>query len=323
MDFLLIRLSRRAWFGSLLFHLILVLILIFLFRFQPVREFLHEGNHAAGGILVKQANDNSIQYTGADNTKFTEPNQFGSVNEIIDGLSTDIAPLQPPKRIGQGRNNDTTSEIGLFGTHQPKNFTSANTGNSQDGISSGGKKLLHVFGTQAEGNNFVFVFDKSGSMNELGGIPFRAAKLELLRNIEELNSEKCRFNIIFYNDELNQWNDKGMLEATELNRKSAALFVKAEAARGGTKHFEPLVVAIRQKPDVIFFLTDGDENDAMTQMQLTEIKRINQRINQINNVRINVIQFGVGKHRTSDFLIQLAKENNGLYSYIDVNELNR
>ncbi|MDR2642760.1 MAG: VWA domain-containing protein [Planctomycetaceae bacterium] len=321
MDSVLISLSRRAWIGSLLFHLLLLLILIFLLRFQPAHEPLVTSRNANGKILVKQVNGNTTQYSGVDGVKFTDKNPFESEDEIVQGLFTDITPLQPPQRIGVGLNVDVNSDVLLFGANHANDpaMSVNNVNGNSNGISGGGKKLLHVFGTAAEGNNFVFVFDKSGSMNERGGISFRAAKAELLRNIQELNNEKCKFNIIFYNDGLNQWNDKGMLEATELNCRQAIIFVQSEVARGGTKHFEPLVAAIRQKPDAIFFLTDGDDNDAMTQMQLNEIKRINQ----INKVRINIIQFGVGKYRTSEFLKQLAKDNNGLYSYINVTELSQ
>jgi hypothetical protein len=315
MDFVFITLSRRAWIGSLLFHLVLLLVFIFLLRSQPINKSLPEERNAAGSILIKQVNDNVVQYSGTDGIEFTEPQQqFDSENEIVAGLSTNFAVLQPPRRNGS---SDLDSEIRLFGDN---NFTPEQTigSNSNGSISDG--KFLHVFDTSAKGSNFVFVFDKSNSMNERSGIPFRAAKAELLRNISELNnSEKCKFNVIFYNDRLTQWSDKGMLDATELNCKSATLFVQSEVAQGGTKHYEPLVTAIKQRPDVIFFLTDGDENDAMTQIQLAEIKRINQ----LNKVQINVIQFGMGQNYSSDFLIQLAKENYGLYSYINIAELSQ
>jgi hypothetical protein len=316
MNFVFFNLSRRAWVGSLLFHLVLLLIFVFLLGFQPVRESLTEVRNASGGILVKQSSNNIVQYSGGAGVEFTDSKQFSSESEIVAGLSTDFAPLAPPKRIGSGVHAED-SEIKLFGGSKWESGIAGRTEYTGVG-GGGGKKLLHVFGTQGEGNNFVFVFDKSGSMNERGGIPFKAAKGELLRNIGELNDAKYKLNIIFYNDNVTQWSEKGMLEATELNCKSAFRFVQGEVARGNTKHFDPLVVAIRQKPDVIFFLTDGDDNDAMTQMQLAEIKRINQ-----SKVIINVIQFGVGKYRSSDFLIQLAKENNGLYLYIDVTELNQ
>jgi secreted protein with Ig-like and vWFA domain len=108
-----------------------------------------------------------------------------------------------------------------------------------------------------------------------------------------------------------------MVDATKNNREDAIRFIKSEIARGGTKHLKPILAAIEQAPDAIFFLTDGDDNDAMSPMQLNEIKRKNKK-----NIQINVIQFGNGKYQTpSDFLQQIAKDNNGKYTYINIQEL--
>ncbi|MDR1478023.1 MAG: VWA domain-containing protein [Planctomycetaceae bacterium] len=317
MDSLLISLSRRAWVGSLLFHLFLFGILIFLMRLQPIHKTLPHERNASGGILIKQADGEIVQYIDAGNEVISAADEIKSEDAIIDDKSLEFTPLQSPPRIGLG-NKSTNSKVNLFTNNLPNSLTTSSNTGIHAGENSGGNTIqLRVFDVAAKGNNFVFVFDKSDSMNERGGIPFKEAKSELLRNIRELgNNEKSRFNIIFYNDELHQWSNRGMLEAVESNCRSAAQFVQFENARGGTKHFEPLVAALKQKPDVIFFLTDGDDNDAMTQIQLNEIKRINQ----MNKVRINVIQFGVGKYRTSEFLKQLADDNNGQYSYINVTE---
>ncbi|MDR0392336.1 MAG: VWA domain-containing protein [Planctomycetaceae bacterium] len=317
MDFVFVTLSRRACVGSILFHLFLFLVLIFLLRSQPIHKSFTEERNATGGILVKQVNNNVTQYSGTDGIEFTEPQQqFNSENEIVAGISTNFAILQPPKRNNSAANSDSNSNVKLFDGSDGTSIKNSDNGKKSN---TNGSKSLHVFDTSAQGNNFVFVFDKSNSMNERGGIPFRAAKAELLRNINELSNEKCKLNIIFYNENLTQWNEKGMLETTELNCKNAARFVQAEIAQGGTKHFTPLVTAIKQKPDVIFFLTDGDDNDAMTQNELAEIKRTNK----LNKVQINVIQFGMGNNNSSNFLIQLAKDNYGLYVYINIIELNQ
>lgn len=316
MDFLFVTLSRRAWVGSLLFHLVLFLVFIFLLRSQPIHKSFTEERNANGGILIKQVNNNVAQYSGADGIEVTEPQQqFDSETEIVAGISTNFAVLQPPKRNGSSdSNSNSDSDIKLFGASDTMSINTLGNNSSGNMDSS---KLLHVFDTAAKGNNFVFVFDKSNSMNEYSGIFLRAAKAELLRNISELSNSKCKFNIIFYNENLTQWNEKGMIDATELNCKSATLFVQAEIAQGGTKHFEPLVTAMKQKPDVIFFLTDGDDNDAMTQNQLAEIKRMNK----LNKIQINVIQFVARNSSPSDFLMQLAKENFGLYTYINIEKL--
>ncbi|MDR1053994.1 MAG: VWA domain-containing protein [Planctomycetaceae bacterium] len=323
MDSLLISLSRRAWFGSLLFHLVLLWVLVLLIRAQPVGSSVSNERNALVGILVKRVDGEVVQYVGGEGVEVLESGGLQSEELIVSDNSFELPPMQSPPRIGIGKTIKSDSGVELFASDLLNDFPSSTNAVMRDvGDVSGGGGLskLRVFNLAAAGNNFVFVFDKSNSMNEFDKIPFSSAKLELLRNIQELgNNKKSKFNIIFYNNELRQWSERGMVEATELNCRSAVQFVQSEVAQGGTKHYEPLVAALRQQPDVIFFLTDGDDNDAMTQMQLADIKRTNQLL----KVRINVIQFGVGNDRVSEFLKQLAEENNGQYSYINVKELHR
>jgi hypothetical protein len=322
MDSLLISLSRRAWFGSLLFHLVLLVFLVLLIRAQPVRSSVPQDRNASGGILVKRTGGEFIREVETEEEEISVAGVLDSEESIVSGYSFEFPPMQSPPLIGIGKEKKLDSNVGLFESDLLKDFPSSAKafGHDVNEVPSGvgGLSQLRVFNLAAAGNNFVFVFDRSNSMNELSGIPFSAAKFELLRNIKELgNNKKSKFNIIFYNNELHQWSERGMIEATELNCRSAVQFVRAEVAQGGTKHYEPLITALRQQPDVIFFLTDGDDNDAMTQMQLADIKRTNQ----LFKVRINVIQFGVGSDRISEFLRQLAEDNNGQYSYIDVKGL--
>jgi hypothetical protein len=68
-------------------------------------------------------------------------------------------------------------------------------------------------------------------------------------------------------------------------------------------------MAIDYKPDVIFFLTDGEFT-----LDLDNICSKNKKIH------INVIQFGSGGH-PSVLLQELAQRTNGDYKYINVNNL--
>ena len=86
---------------------------------------------------------------------------------------------------------------------------------------------------------------------------------------------------------------------------------------GGTEHSKPLRDALQLRPDVIFFLTDGEEKDALNDGQLGEIRRLNR-----GGIQINTIQFGVGAEpRGRNFLRTLAAQNEGQFQYINVAEL--
>src|SRR5262245_51423301 len=57
-----------------------------------------------------------------------------------------------------------------------------------------------LFGLEAHGTKFVYVFDRSGSMSEYRGRPLKAAKDELIASLADLD-ERNQFYVIFYNEE--------------------------------------------------------------------------------------------------------------------------
>ncbi len=86
-------------------------------------------------------------------------------------------------------------------------------------------------------------------------------------------------------------------------------------ADGGTRHEEALWMALKLQPDVIFFLTDADQPE-LSPAQLEKIHRTNN-----GRCSINTIEFGLGPPIHNDnFLVRLARENNGKYTYVDVSK---
>ena len=179
----------------------------------------------------------------------------------------------------------------------------------------GGYARTGVFGVQGEGRKFVYVFDRSGSMDGHGGAPLAAAKSQLIVSLEDLGSTH-QFQIIFYNEHPRVFNISGapgrLVFATDSNRNLARRFVQSMTADGATEHEEALVLALRMAPDVIFFLTDADE-PRMNADQLSRIERLNR------GSSINTIEFGYGPPLdTNNFLVQLAERNGGKHVYVDV-----
>ena len=124
----------------------------------------------------------------------------------------------------------------------------------------GGKAKTYVFGVPGEGRKFVYVFDRSSSMNDFDGRPIKAAKNQLLKSLKDLG-QLHQFQIIFYNKKsriLNE-HDPRILFANDQNKEMARRFVLGMEAFGGTDHMQALNLAINMRPDVIFFLTDAAE----------------------------------------------------------------
>jgi hypothetical protein len=198
-----------------------------------------------------------------------------------------------------------------------------------DGLTSGGPRArdfgggvqTSVFGVPGQGSKFVYVFDRSSSMEGFEGRPLAAAKAELIASLGDLR-EVHQFQIVFYNDRTSICNaapelTPRLLYGNDRDRGLAREFVRGMTGAGGTKHFEALMLALNMDPDVIFFLTDAGE-PSLSAEELERIRRANQR----RGASINSIEFGVGPSTgDANFLVKLAAQNNGQHGYIDVTRL--
>ncbi len=151
--------------------------------------------------------------------------------------------------------------VGLLPSNQPPSDGDGNAagglglGNGGSALGSGGgspKAKTKVFGVEGEGRRFVYVFDRSDSMNGYSGRPFAAARNELRRSIESL-SDVHEFQIIFYNDEPFPFggldsNGPRMLFGNARNKEIANSFVRDMSATGGTQHLKALRMAINLHP---------------------------------------------------------------------------
>jgi hypothetical protein len=189
--------------------------------------------------------------------------------------------------------------------------TDSQTGNDQKGNRTGGNAIVkgdatvNFFGATGKGSKFVFVFDRSSSMR---GEPLAAVKRELIKSLEPLKSNHS-FNIIAYDSQYDVWN-KRLISATQENKANAIRFVESTDARGGTQPREPLLEAINQKPEVIFFMTDGQFT-----LNLDEITRSRK-----GNIPIHVVQFSGGSVPLP-ILQELAKRTGGEFMLIPVQGL--
>ncbi len=176
-----------------------------------------------------------------------------------------------------------------------------------------------VFGAAGQGSLFVYVFDRSDSMNDYQRRPLAASRAELIKSLQSLQPTH-QFQILFYNSRLTAFNPSRtqsaqLMFATEQNKELAARFVEQVPASNGTQHMDPLRLALRLAPDVIFFLTDAGEPQ-LTAAELERLRRLN------TGTVINAIEFGVGPDPGGDnFLARLARQSGGQHVYVDVTRL--
>jgi len=181
----------------------------------------------------------------------------------------------------------------------------------------GGSKVgVRVFGVEGVGTKFVYLFDRSSSME---GAPLAAAKQQLIQSLESLEGIH-QFQIIFFNHQLRHFDLTGggnrIAFATDRNKQLAARFVGGITADGGTDRLTALRAAVALRPDVIFFLTDAE--DDMPASELADVARLNRRA----GATICTIEFGRGPpRRAQNFLTELAQLTGGQYGYVDTTRL--
>lgn len=197
---------------------------------------------------------------------------------------------------------------------------------SGSGVAGSGKGQTSFYGLGGSGSRFVYLFDRSESMNARiahyseGYIvsevtPLTAAKKELWESLRSL-SDDLAFQIIFYNhfpivfgsDETKPH----MFKATEENKARAHEFIEAIPGDGTTKHILALEAALKLNPDVIFLLTDGEYKDDPSQRDVRKIASMCNR----KGVVVNVIHL-VPKPRPNTTLIELAERTGGQHQFIE------
>lgn len=191
--------------------------------------------------------------------------------------------------------------------------TGSTSGNSEEATTT-------LFGISGSGSRFVYVFDRSDSMNGFGGRPLRAAKSEMIRSLRSL-TERQQFQLIFYNDKPSPFKLSGlplqMISGEESYRQLAENHIRSIQAFGGTEHEAALKMALRMGPDIVFFLTDA-RIPRLSASELRDIKNLADSV----GATIHTIEFGPDPAAPADsFLRTLAAQNLGEYRYINVQTL--
>ena len=173
-------------------------------------------------------------------------------------------------------------------------------------------KFMEVDGI---GDSVVYLIDTSSSMD---GNRLKLAQSQLKKSLRLLQAGQ-KFAIIFYNDDyrerlkLRRQAEQDLYFASELNKQLAGQEVDRVTADRGTDHRPAILEALSLKPDVIYFLTDGDE-PALSTADLTEIAK------RTGQTTIHVVKFGDGTmvSRESSWLQRLARQSSGEFLEIKV-----
>jgi hypothetical protein len=215
-----------------------------------------------------------------------KPREFEMMTEVPGTRRPDL------KIIGIGTGGGDASKFGL-----------------QLGATQAGPTFFGI-GSKARGaRRIVYVVDRSGSMMDTIG----AVQKELKRSINALRRSQ-RFHIIFYNaGEPLENPPKRLVSAARVHKEEADRFIDSVQAQGQTNPLQAVRRAFAVKPDLIYFLSDGEI--PVAKELLTLLDELNSR----REVRIFTIAYV--NLRGAELLETIAREHNGEYRYVSENDL--
>jgi len=316
-----------AWAISIALHLATIIVLAFLVQSLPRGGF--QAGNSISLVLNSATGDEPGSGGGSDPGRGTLAQQPPTPPPLLETPPPTVADLSQAAAVSQTvpvklaststvgsepRTNLVSSSVQQQGNPRGNSAGRVGPGSGRGG--RGGDTTVSVFGVAGKGSRFVYLFDRSASME---GAPLAAAKRQLLQSLQSLGSIH-QFHIIFFNTKTQPFiNPNGTYKnafATEINKQLAANFVGGITADGGTDRMAALREAVSCTPDVIFFLSDAD--DPMSASELAELERLNRRF----QAAICVIEFGRASSPSPDnFLMRLAHTSGGQYGYVDTTTL--
>ncbi|MFN7845240.1 MAG: hypothetical protein ACK5YR_22145 [Pirellula sp.] len=317
----------RAWMISCVIHFLLFTTIVALWR--PItRGTGGEPDRPVGIAVVHQTNSGTeyflsgseggpssadkVESSAADIPSSAMPDSQGAA--ALESLLADLVP-NDSKSASSGSGTDS-SESGLTGVG-----SLSGPGKSTGKFGTGDKTKTSFLGVEGTGTSFVYVLDRSDSMNVNSSAPMFVAKRELNTSIESL-SEDNQFQIVFYNEApIPLSSVRGVSNrmhfAKEADKNRAKQFVRAMIANGGTEHLSALRMGLSFGPDVLFFMTDADE-PRLTDAQLQDLQERALR----TQTTIHTIEFRAGPQSgNGGWIRSLAEMTKGTYRYVDVETL--
>jgi len=210
---------------------------------------------------------------------------------------------------------NTLSELNRVRSNQPA-IVGIGTGGgdfSEYGLQAssggGGPRFFGLGPGDRAVRSIVYVVDRSASMLEV----FDDVRKETKRSVSRLRKSQ-KFHLIFYSaDDPLRHPPKKMVNAIRTAKEAAYEFIDSVPVGGGTNELPALERAFALKPDIIYFLSDGNLYDR--EVLLEQLRQWNAK----KRVRIFTIAFVFPEGK--ELLEQIAREHNGGFRYVSEYDL--
>lgn len=296
-------------FGSILLHLIVILILFWVISSGKDGLPVGERRTDEVGIVLSstknpvdpeisdvdiEQTDNSVEH-GAEKDPVTDSEALKDLSER----------LLPSNEIGLSADSDYTSVLSDVAL-------SNLNGNNGDAIG----QSVGFCGVKGSGKKFVYVLDRSDSMSWKGGAPMRRCVNDAVASIGSLDPKQgaTKFQLVVYNHDVEVFEGGSeLIDVNEANKVRMKRYLQSIVATGGTNPEKALELGMRMRPDVVFFLTDADEELSVQVMESVKSLRKKYKVKQIC-----VVEFGKASMPKKRTFRQLAGENNGTYVFKNI-----
>lgn len=263
---------------------------------------------------------------GGDPTKAAAQDDFKDVPTQNDAWNSKPSDSLAQSLAGaQGETSDSTIGIGpnsSFGSAKSTGGTGpggeAGGAMAPFGVPGGGGGLgpkSPFMGISGNAKKIVYICDATGTML---GLKFELLKQQLAKAIDILKPVQG-FNVIFFKGGSTdaEWAKalaNALLPATPMNKQKAFKEINETSVLGnGTNPIPAIKQAFSQKPQLIYFLTDGEFNNfASYDDVLNEVAKLNAD----KSVKINTILMMGEDSKAEETLRKMAKDNGGVFKKV-------
>ncbi len=186
--------------------------------------------------------------------------------------------------------------------------TLSGSGGGEGGTLGGGGAGTTFFGVSSRGTRFAYIVDVSGSMGQ--GRKMDVCMRELARSIEILPDYASFYVVLFSSDIALPPMQRGWTRARDNTVSRFIRWLNQIDPHGGTRPqpaFREVFGALDERPDVIFFLTDGQ----IPPETVATVAALNQRG---RRVAVNTIAFG--DPSSQELLKDIARRSGGVYRFV-------
>lgn len=286
-----------AWSVSVVIHVILFVVMVLLpwitRQVSPTGDLAGVSTQLMGSaerpkfsMATTQSPLSQMAKASTTDPTHVKPKMEGTLSDLTEVTNRDLSV------IGIGTGGGEFSKYGL-----------------RAGLGARGPEFFGLGGEARAARRIVYIVDRSGSMTGI----FGDVQRELKRSINSLRKSQ-KFHVIFYSSGPPiESPPKRLVNAIRSVKDEAFDFIESVAPVGGTEPLEAMKRAFILKPDLIYFLSDGEIPAAV------ELKEGLLEWNRKKETRIFTIAYvnSIGRH----LLEEIAREHDGRFRFVSEYEL--